>query len=168
MEVGATKKNKRVQEVAALATATIKEGKLQLPKPSNKRKFGVDTSSKPFETITRPKETPSHPLMTPGCLAFVECPRAPGKGKGPLTPPKPPLLVNDATYAMEQVMSIIKEEDINDCDEFTPAAIGESGLHDLAKVLSSYFTSLFCLSIICLSFIQLLVCLSSNGGDEDH
>nr|POE53759.1 hypothetical protein CFP56_23299 [Quercus suber] len=31
-------------------------------------------------------------------------------------------------------MSIIKEEDIDDCDEYAPAAIGESGLHDLAKI----------------------------------
>uniref|UniRef100_A0A7N2LHS7 Uncharacterized protein n=1 Tax=Quercus lobata TaxID=97700 RepID=A0A7N2LHS7_QUELO len=101
--------------------------------PSDKRKFGVDTSLKPFGTITRPKETPSHPLVTPGCLVFVERPRAPGRGKGPLTPPKPPLLINDATYIVERVMSIIKEEDIDDCDEYAPTAIGESRLHDLAK-----------------------------------
>nr|POF18990.1 hypothetical protein CFP56_26422 [Quercus suber] len=91
------------------------------------RKFGVETSLKPFRTITRLKETPSHPSMTLGHPASIECPRAPGKGKGPFIPPKPPLLVNDATYAVEQVISIIKEEDINDCDEFTPIAIGESG-----------------------------------------
>ncbi|KAK9998088.1 hypothetical protein SO802_017691 [Lithocarpus litseifolius] len=62
--------------------------------------------------------------------------RAPGRGKGPLTPPKPPLLVNNATYAVEQVMSIIKEEDIYDCDEYAPVAIGESRLHDLVKVVN--------------------------------
>ena len=127
----------------------------------------MDTSPKPFGTITHPKETPSHHSVTPGRPASTKHPRAPGREKGPLTPPKSPLLINDATYAMERVMSIIKEEDINDCDEFALTTIGESGLHDLAKVLSSYFTSLFCLSIICLSFIQLLVCLSSNGEDED-
>ena len=44
MEVSVAKKNKRVQEAAALATIVIKEGKFQLPKPGDKRKFGVDTS----------------------------------------------------------------------------------------------------------------------------
>uniref|UniRef100_A0A7N2R4R3 Uncharacterized protein n=1 Tax=Quercus lobata TaxID=97700 RepID=A0A7N2R4R3_QUELO len=135
MEAGAAKKNKRVQEVTALAAAAIKEGKLQLSKPGDRRKFGVDTSPKPFGTITHPKETPSHPSMTPSRLASVECPRAPSRGKGPLTPPKPPLLINDATYAVEQVKSIIKEEDIDDCDKYAPTTIEESGLHDLAKVV---------------------------------
>nr|POF05074.1 hypothetical protein CFP56_35635 [Quercus suber] len=79
-------------------------------------------------------ETP-HPFETPGRPASVERPRALGRGKGPLTPPKPPLLVNDATYAVEQVMSIIKDEDIDDCDEYAPVAIRESGLHDLAKTM---------------------------------
>ena len=36
-------------------------------------------------------------------------------------------------------MSIIKEEDINDCDEYAFTAIGESGLHDLAKVFPFHF-----------------------------
>nr|POE53760.1 hypothetical protein CFP56_23300 [Quercus suber] len=101
MEVGAAKKNKRVQKVAAFATATIKEGKLQLSKLGEKRKFAVDTFQKPSRTITCSKETPSHPLVTLGCLASVEHLRALGRGNGPLTPPKPPLLVNDATYAVE-------------------------------------------------------------------
>nr|POE97689.1 hypothetical protein CFP56_06502 [Quercus suber] len=119
-------------EVAAVVA--IKEGKLQLPKLGDKRKFGVDTSSKPFGTITCLKETPSHPLVTPGLLASIKCLRAPGRGKGPLTAPKPPILVNDSTYDMEQVMSIIKEEDIDDCDEYAPGAIGESRLHEFVKI----------------------------------
>nr|XP_023912936.1 uncharacterized protein LOC112024543 [Quercus suber] len=133
MEVGASKKNKRVQEAAAFVAAVIKEGKFQLPKPGEKRKFDVDTSQKPFGTITHPKETPTYPSVIPGRLASVEHPRAPGRGKGPFTPPKPPLLVNDDTYAMERVISIIKE-DINDC-EYALTAIGESGLHNLAKAM---------------------------------
>lgn len=163
--MGVAKKNKRVQEAVALAAAAIKEGKLQLPKLGDKRKFGVDTSPKPFGTITRLNETPSHPSVTPGCPTFVERPRAPGRRKGPLTPPKPPLLVNDATYAVEQVISIIKEEDIDDCDEYDPVAIGEFGLQDLAKVFPLHFFILFYLfldthylspaySSACLSFRQ--------------
>ena len=77
--------------------------------------------------------------MTPGHLASVEHPRAPGRGKGPLTPPKPPLLINDATYAVERIMSIIKEEEIDGCDKYAPTTIGESGLHDLAKVFPLHF-----------------------------
>lgn len=42
--MGAAKKNKKVQEAATLATVVIKKGKFQLPKPGDKRKFGVDTS----------------------------------------------------------------------------------------------------------------------------
>nr|POE91132.1 hypothetical protein CFP56_14581 [Quercus suber] len=133
MEVGAAKKNKRVQKADALATVAIEEGKLQLPMPCHKRKFDVDTSPKPFGTITRPRKTPLHPFMTPSHLASVERHRVPSRGKGPFTPPKPPLLMNDATYVVEQVMSIIKEEDIDDCDEYATVAIGEFGLHDLAK-----------------------------------
>ena len=159
MEAGAAKKNKRVQEATALATVAIKEGKLQLPKPDDKRKFGVDTSPKPFGTITRPKDTPSHPSVTPSRLALVECPRAPSRGKGPLTPPKPPLLINDATYVVEQVKSIIKEEDIDDCDEYAPTTIEESGLHDLAKVfplhLHFFFYKFFNFSCSSLSYSSL-------------
>jgi len=139
MEVGAAKKNKKFQEAATLATVVIKKGKFQLPKPGDKRKFGVDTSQKPFGTITHSKETPIYPLVIPSRPAFVEHPRAPGRGKGPFTPPKPPLLLNDDIYAVERVMSIIKEEDINDCDEYAPTAFGESGLHDLAKVFLFHF-----------------------------
>lgn len=77
--------------------------------------------------------------MTLGLPASVERLRALGRGKGPLTPPKPPLLVNDATYVMEQVMSIIKEEDIDDCDEYDPGAIRESGLYEFVKVFPLHF-----------------------------
>ena len=63
--------------------------------------------------------------------------------KGPFTPPKSPLLVNDATYAVKRVMSIIKEEDIDDCDKYAPIAIRESGLHDLAKVFPFHLLFLF-------------------------
>ena len=75
---GAAKKNKRVQEAAALAEAAIKEGKRQLPKSSDKRKFSANTSLKPFGTITCPKETPPHPSMTPSHSALVKCPRVLG------------------------------------------------------------------------------------------
>ena len=40
---------------------------------------------------------------------------------------------------MEQVMSIIKEEDIDDCDEYDPGAIRESGLHEFVKVFPLHF-----------------------------
>ena len=99
----------------------------------------MDTSLKPFGTITCLKETTSQPSVPPGLLAFVDRSRAPGRGKGPITPPKPPLLVDDATYAVEQVMFIIKEGDIDDCDEYAPGAIGASGLHEFVKVFPLHF-----------------------------
>uniref|UniRef100_A0A7N2MSK0 Uncharacterized protein n=1 Tax=Quercus lobata TaxID=97700 RepID=A0A7N2MSK0_QUELO len=102
MEVGTTKKNKKVQEVATLVAAAIKEGKLQLPKPGEKRKFSVDIFPKTFRTVTRLKETPNRPSVTLARSASIDRPR---------------------------------EEDIDDCDEYALASIGESGLHDLVKTL---------------------------------
>ncbi|XP_030967464.1 uncharacterized protein LOC115987987 isoform X1 [Quercus lobata] len=135
MKASAAKKNKNVQKVAALATSAIREGKLQLPTPGEKRKFIVDTSPKTFGTITRPKETPNHPSSTPACSASVDRLRVHDKGKGPFTPPKPPLLVQDASYAVEQALFIIKNEDIDDCDEYATSSIIVSELHDLIKAM---------------------------------
>ena len=143
----------------------------------------MDTSPKPFSTISHLKET-LHPSETPSRPTLVERPRALGRGKGPFTPPKPPLLMNDATYAMEQVMSIIKEEDINDCDEYALTTIGESRLHDLAKVFPlhpSFFLFFFLTLAACplhthsllihllthLLLTHLFICFSSYGENED-
>ena len=107
--------------------------------------------------------------MIPSRSASIKHPRAPGRGNGPFTPPKPPLLINDDTYAVERVMSIIKEEDINDCDEYASTAIGESGLHDLAKVFpfNFFFSFFFYFFYFCFCFCKysllipfLLICLS--------
>lgn len=99
-------------------------------------------------------------------LASVDRLRVHGKGKGPFTPPKPPLLIQDASYAVEQAFSIIKEEDIDNCDEYAPGSINESELQGLIKVLS--FSYPFArLSTICLFPNQLSTCLSGNVEDEN-
>ena len=133
MEESAIKKHKNVQKATALAATTIREGKLQLPKPREKRKFSMDTSPHTFGTITHPKETPNHPSSTTTYPISLNHLRAPSRGKGH------PLLVHDASFAVKQALSIIREEDIDDCDEYTPTSIGESGLHDLTKL-----TLIFC------------------------
>ena len=60
-----------------------------------------------------------------------------------LIPLKPRLLLEDASYAMEQVSSIVKKENIGDCDEFAPTSIEEAVFHDLAKVLLPITLSYF-------------------------
>ena len=47
---------------------------------------------------------------------------------------------NDTFFSFNT--SIVKKEDIDDCDEFAPASIGEAVFHDLAKVFTlSYFVN---------------------------
>ncbi|KAL0004893.1 hypothetical protein SO802_012454 [Lithocarpus litseifolius] len=134
MEVGANKKHKNVQKAVALTATAIREGKLQLPGLGEKRKLSMDTSPQTFGTVTRPMETPNRPSSTITCPVSSNHPRAPGRGKGPFTPPlKPPLLVHNTFFAVKQALSIIREEDIDDCDEYALASTRESGLHDLTK-----------------------------------
>ena len=64
MEVGANKKHKNVQKAVVLAAIVIRERKLQLPEPGEKRKFFVDTSPQTFGIVTRPMETPNRPSST--------------------------------------------------------------------------------------------------------
>ena len=140
MEAGADKKQKNVQKVAALVATAIREGKLQLPGPGEKRKFFMDTSPQTFGTVTHPMKTSNCPSSSTTRPISSNHPRAPGRGKGPFTPPpKPPLLVHDASFAVKQTLSIIREEDIDDCDEYAPTSIREFGLHDLAKVTLIFF-----------------------------
>nr|POE54690.1 hypothetical protein CFP56_25050 [Quercus suber] len=101
----------------------------------------MDTSPQTFGTVTRPMETPNRPSSTTTRPVSSNHPRAPSREKVPFTPPpKPPLLVHDASFAMKQALSIIREEeDIDDCDEHAPASIRESRLHDFAKVTLIFF-----------------------------
>ncbi|KAK9984321.1 hypothetical protein SO802_033846 [Lithocarpus litseifolius] len=136
MEAGAAKKNKNVQKVATLAVTAIREGKFQLPRPGEKRKFSMGISPQTFRTVTCPKETPNRPSSSITHPVSSNHSRASSRGKGPLTPPpKRPLLVHDASFAMKQALSIIRKEYIDDCDVYTLASIGEFGLHDLTKAM---------------------------------
>ena len=140
MEVGANKKHKNVQKAAVLAAIVIRERKLQLPEPREKRKFFVDTSPQTFGIVTRPMETPNRPSSTTIRSISSNHLRAPSRGKGPFTPPpKPLLLVHDTSFVEKQALSIIREEDIDDYDEYVPNSIKESGLHDFTKVTLIFF-----------------------------
>ena len=58
-------------------------------------------SAQTFGIVTRPKETPNLPSSALILLALTHRLRVLGKGKGPLTPPKPTLLAHDAFYAVK-------------------------------------------------------------------
>lgn len=73
-------------------------------------------------------------------------------------------------------MSIIKDKDINNCDEYALAVIGEFGLHNLAKAfpLHPFFLEapvtcpLLTRPILTRPLLtRLLVCHSSDGENED-
>ena len=78
MEAGDAKKHKNVQEAAALATIVIREGKLQLPRLGEKRKFSLETSPQTFGTVTCLKETLNRPFVdTTFCTSYDSGPYSP-------------------------------------------------------------------------------------------
>lgn len=113
----------------------------------------MDTSPKTFGTVTRPKETPKCPSSTPARPASVDHLRVHDKENGHLTPPKPPLLIQDASYAVEQALSIIKKEDIDDIVmSMLLLLLGSPG----CMTSSKYFPSLIYLPV-CLLFVFFLI-----------
>ena len=55
-------------------------------------------------------------------------------GKGPIVPGPVQRLVTHKDYTIEMVTSIIKEMDLDPCDEHSSEDLGVSGLYDLSRV----------------------------------
>ena len=118
-------------------------------KPSTKRKL----PSKRNRTPKKPKVSlePVVGLMAEGVKTVTPAKHGAGKGlmiTSPGSQKKPPVLLReDPKYALEKLSSIITSEDYEDLDNHSTEAMGETGLFNIAQVISVVFSSVH---ILCL------------------
>ena len=111
----------------------------------------------------RPPKKPKVPLepivglMAEGAKTVTPIKHGAGKGlmKGPSSEPKkpPPLLRDDASYALGKLSSLLTSEDYEDLGNHSTEAMGETSLFGIAQVISVlpilvYFSSVLKMLLI--------------------
>lgn len=132
-------------------------------KSAEQKEVTVPAKRKQSSKGDRPPKKPKVPLepivglMAEGAKTVTPTKHGAGKGlmKGPSSEPKkpPPLLRDDAGYALEKLSSLLTSEDYEDLGNHSTEAMGETSLFSIAQVISVLPTSVYFSSVLKLLLI---------------